>query len=184
MYFGIDPSFSGIPQQFNKLDICRLTYVRSSAPRNATMDPTSALQRICVIHGREFKMVARHFKFHPYSFLVRIWRTFGLVSLTPILCTVNASAYGGVLSYANNRNWYNGWWPHNSPIGQISIQYQTPLAILIRRQLLLDQDPATSTEMITEYRVPYSWLRHITAYWNNQWISPKRANDELHILER
>jgi cellulase len=27
-------------------------------------------------------------------------------------------AHGGVLSYSNGGNWYNGWSPYNSPSGQ------------------------------------------------------------------
>ena len=142
---------------------------RSSASRNATMDPTSALQRICTIHGNLkwwHQWLAPHFKFHPYSFLVRTWKTFGLASLTAILCAVNASAYGGVLSYANG-DWYNGWWLHNSPIGQISIQYQTPVANLV---CSADHSPS-NVLTASSYLVPTSNIGPgpCCVNWNVRW---------------
>lgn len=32
------------------------------------------------------------------------------------------AAHGGVLAYSNAGNWYNGWAPYNTPVGQTTIE--------------------------------------------------------------
>lgn len=98
--------------------------------------------------------------------------TFGtLFALASAASTV--LAHGGVLWYSNAGQWYQGWAPYNSPVGQTSIQRPwstyNPITDATDAQLACNDDGTSGALQLTANVVAGS---AITAYWNNPWPHP------------
>ena len=88
---------------------------------------------VCIASGRQqllrhkYKSVPRHREERVPTTLTRdsgsvLATMLALTALFPFALLPSALAHGGVLSYANAGNWYQGWNPYNSPTGQTGIQ--------------------------------------------------------------
>ncbi|KAF7797709.1 hypothetical protein EIP86_008909 [Pleurotus ostreatoroseus] len=79
-------------------------------------------------------------------------------------------AHGGVLLYSNDGNWYQGWAPYNSPVGQTTIQRPwstyNPITDATNSQLACNDDGTSGALQLTATVKAGS---AITAYWNNPW---------------
>ncbi|KAF8663689.1 hypothetical protein AX16_000864 [Volvariella volvacea WC 439] len=92
----------------------------------------------------------------------------GLAYLAP-----SVQAHGGVLSYRIGGQWYEGWKPYNSPVGQTTIQrpWATFDPILDARAstVACNNDGNPGPNQLTA-RVEAG--TDITAYWNQVWPHP------------
>ncbi|EMD31056.1 glycoside hydrolase family 61 protein [Gelatoporia subvermispora B] len=81
-----------------------------------------------------------------------------------------ALAHGGVLSYENAGNWYQGWAPYNSPVGQTTIQRPwstyNPITDPTDPTLSCNDDGTSGALQLTATVQAGS---AITAYWNQVW---------------
>ncbi|KAH0589832.1 Esterase/lipase/thioesterase [Termitomyces sp. 'cryptogamus'] len=79
-------------------------------------------------------------------------------------------AHGGVLSYSNAGNWYWGWQPYNTPVGQTSIQRPwstyNPITDATDSTIACNDDGSSGALQLTANVVAGS---AITAYWNQIW---------------
>ncbi|TCD61047.1 Esterase/lipase/thioesterase [Steccherinum ochraceum] len=79
-------------------------------------------------------------------------------------------AHGGVLSYANAGNWYQGWAPYNSPTGQTTIQRPwatyNPITDATDPTIACNDDGTAGALQLTATVKAGS---AITAYWNQVW---------------
>ncbi|KAF8890944.1 cellulose-growth-specific protein [Infundibulicybe gibba] len=99
---------------------------------------------------------------------------FSPVSLALALTfAVKASAHGGVLYYSNAGNWYTGWAPYNTPVGQTSIQRPwssyNPITDATDATLACNDDGTSGALQLTATVAAGS---AITAYWNQVWPHP------------
>ncbi|KAI0329645.1 cellulose-growth-specific protein [Cubamyces sp. BRFM 1775] len=82
-------------------------------------------------------------------------------------------AHGGVLSYSNAGNWYQGWAPYNSPVGQTTIQRPwssyNPITDATDSQIACNDDGTSGALQLTATVAAGS---AITAYWNQVWPHP------------
>ncbi|PSS03715.1 hypothetical protein PHLCEN_2v3969 [Hermanssonia centrifuga] len=81
-----------------------------------------------------------------------------------------ALAHGGVLSYSNGGNWYEGWSPYNTPTGQTTIQRPwssyNPIQDATDPTLACNDDGTAGALQLTATVAAGS---AITAYWNQVW---------------
>ncbi|CAL1710435.1 unnamed protein product [Somion occarium] len=95
-----------------------------------------------------------------------------LVSLFAIasIAVPTALAHGGVLSYVNAGNWYQGWAPYNSPTGQTTIQRPwstyNPITVATDPTIACNDDGTSGALQLTATVAAGS---AITAYWNQVW---------------
>ncbi|EIW61516.1 cellulose-growth-specific protein [Trametes versicolor FP-101664 SS1] len=82
-------------------------------------------------------------------------------------------AHGGVLSYSNAGNWYQGWAPYDTPVGQTTIQRPwssyNPITDATDAQLACNDDGTPGALQLTANVAAGS---AITAYWNQVWPHP------------
>ncbi|KAI0355467.1 cellulose-growth-specific protein [Trametes cingulata] len=82
-------------------------------------------------------------------------------------------AHGGVLAYSNAGNWYQGWAPYNSPVGQTTIQRPwstyNPITDATDAQIACNDDGSSGALQLTATVEAGS---AITAYWNQVWPHP------------
>ncbi|GJE99435.1 glycoside hydrolase family 61 protein [Phanerochaete sordida] len=94
------------------------------------------------------------------------------LSLLALVSTALPSviAHGGVLSYSNGGNWYQGWAPYNSPTGQTTIQRPwstyNPITDATDPQIACNDDGTSGALQLTATVKAGS---SITAYWNQIW---------------
>jgi len=93
-----------------------------------------------------------------------------LIKLAAILSTSSVPAvlaHGGVLYYSNGGNWYNGWMPYNTPVGQTGIERPwstyNPITDATDPTLACNDDGTSGALQLTANVVAGS---AITAYWN------------------
>lgn len=79
-------------------------------------------------------------------------------------------AHGGVLAYSNGGNWYQGWAPYNSPVGQTTIQRPwstyNPIQDATDPTIACNDDGTSGALQLTATVKAGS---AITAYWNQVW---------------
>ncbi|OBZ77857.1 Cellulose-growth-specific protein [Grifola frondosa] len=79
-------------------------------------------------------------------------------------------AHGGVLAYSNAGNWYQGWAPYDTPVGQTSIERPwstyNPITDPTDPQLACNDDGTSGALQLTATVAAGS---AITAYWNQVW---------------
>ncbi|KIP10563.1 carbohydrate-binding module family 1 protein [Phlebiopsis gigantea 11061_1 CR5-6] len=79
-------------------------------------------------------------------------------------------AHGGVLSYSNAGNWYQGWSPYNTPTGQTTIQRPwssyNPIQDATDPTIACNDDGTSGALQLTATVAAGS---KITAYWNQVW---------------
>ncbi|KAI0088953.1 cellulose-growth-specific protein [Irpex rosettiformis] len=98
-----------------------------------------------------------------------------MFAFTALLALASAAlpsvlAHGGVLSYSNAGNWYQGWAPYNSPTGQTTIQRPwstyNPITDATDSQIACNDDGTSGALQLTATVAAGS---AITAYWNQVW---------------
>ncbi|OCH87433.1 cellulose-growth-specific protein [Obba rivulosa] len=81
-----------------------------------------------------------------------------------------ALAHGGVLAYLNAGNWYQGWAPYDTPVGQTSIQRPwssyNPITDATDPTLSCNDDGTSSALQLS---TSVAAGTAITAYWNTPW---------------
>ncbi|KAH9899385.1 cellulose-growth-specific protein [Cubamyces lactineus] len=101
-----------------------------------------------------------------------------MFALTALVTLASAAlpkvlAHGGVLAYSNAGNWYQGWAPYNSPVGQTTIQRPwstyNPITDATDAQLACNDDGTSGALQLTATVAAGS---AITAYWNQVWPHP------------
>ncbi|KAI0650901.1 cellulose-growth-specific protein [Trametes meyenii] len=101
-----------------------------------------------------------------------------MFALTALVTLASAAlpkvlAHGGVLSYSNAGNWYQGWAPYDSPVGQTTIQRPwssyNPITDATDAQLACNDDGSSGALQLTANVAAGS---AITAYWNQVWPHP------------
>ncbi|KAI0076549.1 cellulose-growth-specific protein [Panus rudis PR-1116 ss-1] len=101
-----------------------------------------------------------------------------MFAIASILAVASAAipqvlAHGGVLSYSNAGNWYQGWAPYNSPVGQTTIQRPwstyNPITDPTDPTLACNDDGTAGALQLTATVEAGS---AITAYWNQVWPHP------------
>ncbi|KAF5361131.1 hypothetical protein D9758_009056 [Tetrapyrgos nigripes] len=83
-------------------------------------------------------------------------------------------AHGGVLAYSIGGEWYNGWSPYNTPVGQSTIQRPwatyDPIQDATASTVACNDDGTSPTGQLTATNVQAG--SKITAYWNQVWPHP------------
>ncbi|KXN89080.1 Cellulose-growth-specific protein [Leucoagaricus sp. SymC.cos] len=96
-----------------------------------------------------------------------------LASVALALFTTQVRAHGGVLSYSWKGQWYFGWNPYNSPVGQTTIQRPwatyDPITDATASTLACNDDGTAGALQLT---ATVAAGTAITAYWNQVWPHP------------
>ncbi|TDL23027.1 cellulose-growth-specific protein [Rickenella mellea] len=92
-----------------------------------------------------------------------------LIALSSVVVT-QVAAHGGVLSYSIGGNWFWGWQPYNSPVGQTSIQrpwssYNPIQDATVPTLACNDDGTSGALQLTTSIKAG----QPITAYWNQIW---------------
>lgn len=100
-------------------------------------------------------------------FSVSSLAVFATVTLSQL---AKVAAHGGVLAYSNAGNWYQGWAPYNTPVGQTTIERPwstyNPITDATDAQLgCNDNGTAGALQLTATVEAGSS----ITAYWNQVW---------------
>jgi lytic cellulose monooxygenase (C1-hydroxylating) len=98
-----------------------------------------------------------------------------MFAFAPFLALASATlptalAHGGVLAYSNAGNWYQGWAPYNSPVGQTTVQRPwatyNPIQDATDPTIACNDDGTSGALQLTATVEAGS---AITAYWNQPW---------------
>ncbi|KAF8576370.1 carbohydrate-binding module family 1 protein [Ramaria rubella] len=96
--------------------------------------------------------------------------SFAILAATGLSQLSEVAAHGGVLAYSNAGNWYNGWAPYDTPVGQTSIERPwstyNPITDATDPQLSCNDDGSSGALQLTATVAAGS---AITAYWNQVW---------------
>ncbi|KAJ3493757.1 hypothetical protein NLJ89_g10946 [Agrocybe chaxingu] len=99
-----------------------------------------------------------------------------IASLAALALSVQqVAAHGGVLYYSNGGNWYKGFTPYNTPVGQVTIQrpWNTYDPILDATAPTVScNDDGNSLPAGQQLTATVAAGSSITAYWNNPWPHP------------
>ncbi|GJJ13661.1 esterase/lipase/thioesterase [Clathrus columnatus] len=99
--------------------------------------------------------------------------TFAVLAVTTFSQLARVAAHGGVLAYSNAGNWYQGWAPYNTPVGQTTIERPwstyNPITNATDPQLACNDDGTAGALQLTATVAAGS---AITAYWNQVWPHP------------
>ncbi|KAF9462848.1 cellulose-growth-specific protein [Collybia nuda] len=97
-----------------------------------------------------------------------------LTLLALAFATQRVHAHGGVLAYSNAGNWYDGWHPYNTPVGQTTIQRPwatyDPIQDATASTVACNDDGQPGPNQLTATVAAGS---SITAYWNSVWPHPQ-----------
>lgn len=96
-----------------------------------------------------------------------------LASAALALLTSKVQAHGGVLAYSWDGQWYDGWHPYNTPVGQTTIQrpwaIYDPITDATASTVACNDDGTAGALQLT---ATASAGTSITAYWNQVWPHP------------